>query len=482
MIRKWGVEKFRSIHKAKLDLAPLTIFTGVNNSGKSAFIESMAFMAQSLRGNKKSIELNGDLVELGNFEENYSNNDPEKSNTIDIYFESEKHPYVDDEYYPSCYYECGYYNKNDIYSFQDPKDEPSKAPSYPTRYEKIKHNYDWNDCGEGKIEESIVEIPIYDVPDFFSVSLEEQRSSDRNNPASLRVAKIELEARDGNDPYYEEDYDHISYDEHIFTSEERLGIINEFLGIYFSPENFRYLGLFRSPDPSKQKSYGEDEYVNSDGNNTFAVLNKFIKKEDSNVLYCLPDVLENKEYNGKKRYTLIHTIDCWLKHFELGDTCRVLNGEILFNIDGREYTLRQLGSGVSQILPIWVMCLTAPPNSTIIIEEPEAHFHPKVQARLADFFIAIALTGRQCIIETHSEYLIEQLRYRIVKTKQDILKKTKLYFAAKQDGISHFRDIEINEYAALDDWPEDFFDESHKISNEIMKEVVRKWETTKQND
>jgi len=59
---------------------------------------------------------------------------------------------------------------------------------------------------------------------------------------------------------------------------------------------------------------------------------------------------------------------------------------------------------------------------------------------------------------------------------------TKIYFVTKEDGVSQFKDIEISEYAALDEWPEDFFDESHKISRKIMKEAIRKRKTKKQND
>jgi predicted ATPase len=49
MITKWGVENFKSILKADLDLAPLTVFTGTNCSGKSSFLQSIVMLVQTAR-------------------------------------------------------------------------------------------------------------------------------------------------------------------------------------------------------------------------------------------------------------------------------------------------------------------------------------------------------------------------------------------------------------------------------------------------
>src|SRR5580698_5246676 len=87
----------------------------------------------------------------------------------------------------------------------------------------------------------------------------------------------------------------------------------------------------------------------------------------------------------------------------------------------RPHDLTNVGVGVSQVLPIVVMCLLAPVDSTMILEQPELHLHPAVQARLADFFLSIAKAGKQCIVETHSEYLINRLRLRSVQAMDDEL-------------------------------------------------------------
>ena len=87
------------------------------------------------------------------------------------------------------------------------------------------------------------------------------------------------------------------------------------------------------------------------------------------------------------------------------------------HIEGRKaLPLSAVGAGVSQILPILVMGLLAPDNTLLIIEESEIGLHPSAQARLGDFFMGLAKCSKQCLIETHSENIVSQLRIHIVKT------------------------------------------------------------------
>ncbi|MDR0354396.1 MAG: AAA family ATPase, partial [Deltaproteobacteria bacterium] len=76
MISKWAVSNFKSIREeADLELRPLTIFAGANSSGKSAFIQSILLVAQSLatRVSSRPVVLNGHLASLGQFDDLKSN-------------------------------------------------------------------------------------------------------------------------------------------------------------------------------------------------------------------------------------------------------------------------------------------------------------------------------------------------------------------------------------------------------------------------
>ena len=75
-----------------------------------------------------------------------------------------------------------------------------------------------------------------------------------------------------------------------------------------------------------------------------------------------------------------------------------------------ETLLPDLGIGVSQVLPVLVLCYYVPVGSTIILEQPELHLHPSVQAGLADVFIdVIQRRNVQIIIESHSEHFLRSI-------------------------------------------------------------------------
>jgi predicted ATPase len=64
-----------------------------------------------------------------------------------------------------------------------------------------------------------------------------------------------------------------------------------------------------------------------------------------------------------------------------------------------------------------VAALLAPEGSSLLLEQPEWHLHPSVQTKLADFFLSLTMMGKQCIIETHSEHIVNRLQLRMVQLK-----------------------------------------------------------------
>ncbi len=149
--------------------------------------------------------------------------------------------------------------------------------------------------------------------------------------------------------------------------------------------------------------------------------------------------------------------------------------------DSKHQDLTHVGVGVSQVLPILVMGLLAEEDTTLIFEQPELHLHPRVQTRLADFFLSMALLNKQCIVETHSEHLINRLRFRIAAeppepSEPKLIDTTKIYFVKKEkkEGTSQFEPVEINEYGAIKNWPSGFFDQSTSEADKILREAIKK--------
>lgn len=150
----------------------------------------------------------------------------------------------------------------------------------------------------------------------------------------------------------------------------------------------------------------------------------------------------------------------------------------------RMHDLTQVGIGVSQILPILVLGLFSDEESMLVFEQPEVHLHPRSQVLLGDFFLSMALTNRQCIVESHSEHLVNRLRYRIAssKTSDRLNDLTKIFFVEKASKGSSFREVKVNEYGAIVDWPDGFFDQSYNQAQDILLAAAAKREANRKKD
>lgn len=125
--------------------------------------------------------------------------------------------------------------------------------------------------------------------------------------------------------------------------------------------------------------------------------------------------------------------------------------------------ITDVGFGISQVLPAIVLLYYAPEGSTIILEQPEIHLHPSVQAALADLIITAAMTrGLQVIIESHSEHLLQRLLRRIAENDGSPLPSVKaedvrLFFCRQESGVSELEPLRLNVYGGIENWPSEFF-------------------------
>jgi predicted ATPase len=121
------------------------------------------------------------------------------------------------------------------------------------------------------------------------------------------------------------------------------------------------------------------------------------------------------------------------------------------------------------------LALLAPRGSLLIFEQPELHLHPKVQARLADFFLSMALSGKQTLAETHSEYLIDRFRLRVaLATDLRVKNMLSVLFSERENGVTNLIPIEISEYGAVLKWPKEFFDQSQSDVARILQAASAK--------
>ena len=121
------------------------------------------------------------------------------------------------------------------------------------------------------------------------------------------------------------------------------------------------------------------------------------------------------------------------------------------------------------------MGLLAPSNTLLIIEEPEVTLHARVQARLGDFFVGLSKCNKQCLIETHSENLVSQLRYHIVQSGGQEESGCMIYFVDQDEkGAAKFEPIEISAQGNIMNWPGGFFDETMLQEDRITAASIKR--------
>lgn len=77
---------------------------------------------------------------------------------------------------------------------------------------------------------------------------------------------------------------------------------------------------------------------------------------------------------------------------------------------GPKQNLIDVGYGISQVLPILTELLLTETPRMALLQQPEVHLHPSAQAALGSLFCEIAARGRQLVVETHSDHLMDRVR------------------------------------------------------------------------
>ena len=137
---------------------------------------------------------------------------------------------------------------------------------------------------------------------------------------------------------------------------------------------------------------------------------------------------------------------------------------------GTDVSHRDIGQGISQVLPVLVNAF-ALENNVIAIEQPELHLHPALQSELGDVFIESALgdRGNTFVIESHSEHLLLRIMRRMRETQNGTLPNGKQAITPEDVAVlyvepfgdrSIVREMPLNARGELiKDWPGGFFEE-----------------------
>jgi predicted ATPase len=118
------------------------------------------------------------------------------------------------------------------------------------------------------------------------------------------------------------------------------------------------------------------------------------------------------------------------------------------------------GFGLSFVLGIIVAGLAAKRDTILIVENPEAHLHPKAQSMVGEFLARVSAGGTQVVVETHSEHVLNGIRRMI---KQTVLTPDTVRFFFFAKSLREFSPsvtlIPVSPSGDIAHWPEGFFDQ-----------------------
>ena len=122
----------------------------------------------------------------------------------------------------------------------------------------------------------------------------------------------------------------------------------------------------------------------------------------------------------------------------------------------QEYRATNVGFGITYTLPVITAILSAKPGALLLLENPEAHLHPKGQAHMGKLLAIAAAGGVQIILETHSDHVLNGIRLAVHGGNLDPDAVRLHFFQSRESGVISPR---MNRRGRIDQWPDGFFDE-----------------------
>jgi len=362
MINRITIENFKSLKKINADTNNLNLLTGLNGMGKSSFIQMLLLLMQSDNLEKRVIDLNGNLIDIG-------------------------------------------LGRDALYQFSS-TDFIEFGLSFDEFEFKWKLNYQTN-------KDKLTAETGY---------TSEQMQYFRNQTNKFQFISAE---RIGSQDLYDASSVIVTDKKHIGTSGEYAAY---------------YLNVFGSEYKVKEILRHKD-----------AIANTLLTQVNAWLGEISPGILVNTKYISEINKVILD----YQFTLEFGKT--------------NSFKSRNVGFGITYVLPVILSLLTAEEGKIIIIENPESHIHPKGQAKLGKLMALAASLGAQLFIETHSDHILNGIRVAVKEQCIDMSKVNILYFdkeTTDAEQYSKITQIKVDKNGTLSDYPKDFLDE---WSNQLSK-------------
>jgi predicted ATPase len=456
------VHNYRSFQNQNFNFSRINILIGENSGGKSSILKLLLALKQTLDSpTEVNLKLTGDFTDLGNFEEvvYYKN----KNKKIAIGFEtSEK-----------------YFDYFLIFLNPLLKDFPKSKINivkkflneYKTSNTKISFVF------SSKLNDHSTIKTVFKNDFIGTLEIVQKKGRDENNTrqllCDLKFSFLEQSGLIENCTSFKEGFFTLVDAEFQDKCKKQFGNKAEY--VFYS---IAFLLVFQN---YLQEQIDKIRFVNPIGTSP----KRFYFQEDRKASYKLIDiekfinVLSDRTLTEKQYNERIELLNKTIKAFGIAEEVSIIRDKqlpvIALNVKTKDFwsNITDVGYGVSLQIPILFQALLSENytknGQTILIEQPEVHLHPTLQAKFIETLLSIG-SKNTYFIETHSEHIIRKLQV-LVKNKEFNIKPEDIsihYF--KREPLK----FKISEHKILDDgrlmpsFPAGFYDTSYSLVKELL--------------
>jgi predicted ATPase len=187
------------------------------------------------------------------------------------------------------------------------------------------------------------------------------------------------------------------------------------------------------------------------------------------------------QHPSKTSSTLIDQVEAWMGEISPGTRINIKDIPDLDLVSlqysyglSNSYRATNIGFGISYTLPIIVAILASEPGTLLLLENPEAHLHPKGQAKIGELLTLAASAGIQVVLETHSDHVLNGIRLSVRSGKLDP-SDVQLHYFQREDIQGELKTEVVSPQmdcnGRIDNWPEGFFDEWDKSLEALLEPI-----------
>jgi len=453
MLRRIGLSNFKCWRELDIELAPITLLFGANSSGKSAILQSLLMLKQTVASRDPSRHLNfgggaRDYVDLGSYRDLVLEHEEDQPIGMSLGWDAKANSVF-----------------RPLRAYLSPRRGPTITLEHSVSWrwdnDVIVDHLGYNACGDEKFNCFIqlrrlgpenYRVEHSDSLQSMYATIRDDFIDEKHNPETIPdspincyILPLDIGLRDtagkraAYDPQFEHDFDNLT-------------------------QSFRYLGSLRQYPRRFYQWTGErnTEVVEGDGADTVAAL------------------VSSERDDG----WLKDGIADWLRKLDLVQdlTIRATGShgrfyEIRVKIDDVESALLDVGFGVSQVLPVITMLLSVPEGSIVLLEQPELHLHPNAQAALADLILEVADKRKlQLIVESHSEHIVRRMQRRIAEASPAFAtpENIRMYYCQPGEGGATIDEVDVDRFGQISNWPEKFMGDISGDLHTMLKAALER--------